>query len=87
MSESTVTTKSKNGQWVNHVEGAPQLSRSFRNKDEAVQAGRELAVERGLEHRIEESDPTGAITDPDPASQQQAESADPDPNAPFSEQS
>ncbi|WP_370567922.1 DUF2188 domain-containing protein [Leucobacter sp. L43] len=85
MSQLTVTTKSKNGQWVNEVEGAPHLSRSFRDKEEAVQAAREFAAAHDREHRIEESDPTGAITDPDPASSREAESADPNPQVPFSE--
>ncbi|SDQ09959.1 DUF2188 domain-containing protein [Leucobacter chromiiresistens] len=87
MSQSTVTTKSKNGQWVNEVADAPHLSRSYRDRDEAVQAGRELAAEHHLEHRIEESAPTGAITDPDPASQREAEFPSPDPQAPRSDQS
>ncbi|MEV8338274.1 DUF2188 domain-containing protein [Leucobacter sp. NPDC077196] len=86
MSKLTVTTKSKNGQWVNEVEGAPHLSRSFRDKEEAVQAGREFAAEHHREHRIEESEPTGAITDPDPASSRGAETADPNPPVPLSEQ-
>ncbi len=63
MTRNDVTTKSKNGQWVNEIEGSPELSRSYRSRDEAVQAGREYAAGHDSRHVIEESEPTGAITD------------------------
>ena len=63
MARYDVTTRSKRGQWVNEVEGAPELSRSFRSREEAVEEGRELAGSRGSRHLVEESEPTGAITD------------------------
>ncbi|WP_336660884.1 DUF2188 domain-containing protein [Leucobacter sp. USHLN153] len=85
MSEFDVTTKSKNGQWINKVEGAPELSRSYRDRDEAVDAGRLLAAELGGEHRVEESGLTGVITDPDPSSEPEPEPADPSAEAPFRE--
>jgi hypothetical protein len=56
-----VITKSKNGQWVNEVEGAPELSRSYTSRDEAIEEGEALASERGLKHVTEESEPTGTI--------------------------
>ena len=66
-----VQTLSKNGQWVNRVIGENELSESFTSKEEAVDAGRVLAAQLGTRHTVEETDPTGAITDPDPASDQE----------------
>ncbi len=63
MAKHDVTTKAKNGQWVNEVDGDPALSRSFRSRDEAVQAGREFTAERGTRHTVVHDEPTGAITD------------------------
>lgn len=63
MAIADVTTRSKNGQWVNHVEGEPELSRSFSSREEAVEAGRVLAEERGSQHRVLDAEPTGGITD------------------------
>ncbi len=67
MARFDVTTRSKNGQWVNEVEGAPHLSRSFRDKEEAVQAAREFTASRRTRHTLEETEPTGVITDPAPS--------------------
>ncbi|OIJ30754.1 MULTISPECIES: DUF2188 domain-containing protein [unclassified Microbacterium] len=63
MAITTIVTRSKNGQWVNEVEGAPELSRSYTSRDEAIEEGEALASERGARHEIEESEPTGTITD------------------------
>lgn len=63
MTRYDVTTRSKQGQWVNEVEGAPELSRSFRSREEAVQEGREFAAARDSRHVVEPSEPTGTITD------------------------
>jgi len=63
MAHGDITTRSKNGQWVNEVEDAPELSRSFRSRDEAVQAGREFAAAHEIRHVVEGSEPTGVITD------------------------
>ena len=63
MSDGDVETVSKRGQWVNRVVGEPERSQSFRSKQEAVDAGRELATTRGTRHRVIDSDETGAITD------------------------
>jgi hypothetical protein len=65
MTDGDVETMSKRGQWVNRVIGDPERSRSFRTKDEAIDAGRELAARLGTEHRVIESDGTGVITDED----------------------
>jgi hypothetical protein len=65
MTDGDVETMSKRGQWVNRVIGDPERSRSFRTKDEAIDAGRELAARLGTEHRVIESDETGVITDED----------------------
>ncbi|MBK4346928.1 DUF2188 domain-containing protein [Lacisediminihabitans changchengi] len=64
MADGDVETIDKNGQWVNRVIGAPELSESFSSKIEAIDAGRSLAEELGSTHTVRESDPTGVITDP-----------------------
>lgn len=58
-----VITRSNRGQWENHVEGHPELSRSFSSREEAVDAGARLAAARGFTHEIVPAEPTGAITD------------------------
>ncbi|WP_203581132.1 DUF2188 domain-containing protein [Microbacterium hibisci] len=58
-----VVTRSNRGQWENHVEGHPELSLSFSSKEEAADAGRGVADELGVDHVVEDADPTGAITD------------------------
>jgi hypothetical protein len=63
MGAERIVTRSKSGQWVNEVEGAPELSRSFSSRDEAIEEGEALAAERGAQHVVEESEPTGAIVD------------------------
>ncbi|MBO0980581.1 DUF2188 domain-containing protein [Microbacterium sp. SD291] len=63
MSERDVTTRNKNGQWVNEVEGYRELSRSFSSRDEAVEAGREFARQYGARHTVEEAAASGVITD------------------------
>ncbi|GAA4370669.1 DUF2188 domain-containing protein [Agromyces bauzanensis] len=63
MTDGDVVTVSKRGQWVNRVIGEPELSQSFRSKEEAIDAGRELAATRGTRHRVIESDETGVIID------------------------
>jgi Uncharacterized protein conserved in bacteria (DUF2188) len=68
MADNDVETRSNRGQWENHVEGSPELSKSYASRDEAVDAGRELAARLGSQHVVRESPPTGAITDEDPAS-------------------
>lgn len=63
MTVTRVVTRSKNGQWVNEVEGAPELARSFSSRDEAIEEGEALAAEHGARHDVEESEPTGTIVD------------------------
>lgn len=63
MTDGDVTTRSKNGQWINHIEGEPQNSRSFSSREEAVIAGASFASERGTRHVVEEAEPTGGIGD------------------------
>ncbi|WP_448002873.1 DUF2188 domain-containing protein [Agromyces bauzanensis] len=65
MTDGDVETVSKRGQWVNRVIGEPERSQSFRSKEEAIDAGRELAATLGTRHRVIESDETGVITDED----------------------
>jgi hypothetical protein len=68
LNDGDVETLSKRGQWVNRVIGGEELSESFATKEEAVHAGRTLATELGSNHVVRESEPTGVITDEDPAS-------------------
>ena len=63
-----IETIDNRGQWMNRVFGKPELSESFASREEAVEAGRALAQQLGHRHVVRESDPTGAITDPDEAS-------------------
>ena len=68
MTDGDVETISKRGQWVNRVVGEPERSQSYRTKEEAIDAGRELAALHGTEHRVIDADETGAITDEDAGS-------------------
>jgi uncharacterized protein DUF2188 len=63
MNDGDVITLSKRGQWVNRVVGGEELSESFRSRDEAVEAGRSLALQLGSQHVVVESEETGVITD------------------------
>ena len=63
MNEGDVITMSKRGQWVNRVVGGEELSESFRSREEAVDAGRSLALQLGSTHVVLESEETGVITD------------------------
>ena len=63
MNEGDVITMSKRGQWVNRVVGGEELSESFRSREEAVEAGRSLALQLGSTHVVVESEETGVITD------------------------
>ena len=65
MAVTAVVTRSKNGQWVNEAEGAPELSRSYASRDEAIEEGEALATEHGVRHTVEISEPTGTIVDQD----------------------
>ncbi|GGI44572.1 hypothetical protein BCL57_000528 [Agromyces flavus] len=67
MADGDVETISKRGQWVNRVVGEPERSQSYRTKEEAIDAGRELAALHGTAHRVIDADETGAITDEDEA--------------------
>lgn len=66
MQDGDVITVSKRGQWVNRVIGGEELSESFASRDEAVDAGRSLALQLGSQHVVVESEPTGVITDEQP---------------------
>lgn len=63
MPDLDVVTRNKQGQWVNEVEGARELSRSFSSREEAVEAGRQFADENGSSHSVEDAEPSGVITD------------------------
>ena len=63
MAHGDVDTIDKDGQWVNRVDGDPERSASFSSRDEAVEAGRELAAQLGSVHRVHDAPATGDITD------------------------
>jgi hypothetical protein len=68
MADGDVETRSNRGQWENRVEGKPESSQSFASREEAIDAGRQLASELGSQHVVRDAEPTGVVTDPDPAS-------------------
>ncbi len=51
-----VETYFEAGEWKNKVEGNDRASSTHGTKDEAVHKGREMAVERGVEHIIRNQD-------------------------------
>lgn len=63
MTERHVETISKRGQWVSRIPGESEHSQSYASRDEAVAAGRELAEELGIPHRVHDSEATGVATD------------------------
>jgi len=46
-----VHTVHKDGQWLNEI-GGQQVGETYATKEPAEAAGRELAIERGVEHHI-----------------------------------
>ncbi|WIX79226.1 DUF2188 domain-containing protein [Amycolatopsis carbonis] len=46
------------GQWKTKIEGNQQASHTHDTKEEAVAKGREMAIERGVEHFIRNMDGT-----------------------------
>lgn len=63
MATGDVTTRSKNGQWVNEIEGSREQSRSFSSREEAIAAGNEYAAAHRVRHDVHDSEPTGSIVD------------------------
>lgn len=62
MADSFVHTVHKNDNWVNEIEGdGGTLSTSHKTKEEAVTAGRQLAMGRETEHVIHNQD--GSISE------------------------
>ncbi|MGI9822812.1 DUF2188 domain-containing protein [Agromyces sp. Marseille-Q5079] len=66
MAEGDVETHSNRGQWENRVEGHPEDSQSYAERDEAIEAGRLYAEEHRTAHTVVDSEPSGVITDEDP---------------------
>jgi hypothetical protein len=56
MPQGDVETFHQDGQWRNRIEGDHVLEESFETKAEAVEAGRELARSRRVEHIIRNED-------------------------------
>ncbi len=63
MARGDVETIAKYGQWIDHVEGEEESSRSFSTKEEAIEEGARMAALRHSAHRVVDSPPTGAATD------------------------
>jgi len=63
MARGDVETVSKNGQWVNRVEGEAELSQGYASKEEAVEEGARLAAETGARHTVRDAPATGVVTD------------------------
>lgn len=53
-----IETYHENGQWKTKVEGSDRAAHTFDTKDDAVAKGREMAIERGVEHFIRNMDGT-----------------------------
>ncbi|MGB2922839.1 MAG: DUF2188 domain-containing protein [Mycobacterium sp.] len=49
-------TVKKNGRWINEVEGNSEASNAAPTKRQAQGLGREMAIDRGVEHFIHNED-------------------------------
>lgn len=58
MPKGDVETVYADGVWTNTVEGESDIGAYYQTKDRAVEAGRELAIERKVEHVIKNQDGT-----------------------------
>jgi hypothetical protein len=56
MADGDVHTTYDNGQWRNKVEGNSRASNTASTKAEAQATGRDMAIERGVEHIIHNQD-------------------------------
>ena len=56
MAEGDIHTSKQGDHWVNKVEGNQRASNSASTKAEAQAAGREMAIDRGVEHIIHNQD-------------------------------
>jgi|GEM_PF-1226716 len=63
MARGDVETISKNGQWVNRVEGEEELSQGYASKEEALEEGAKLAAQTGAQHTVRDAPATGVVTD------------------------
>lgn len=58
MAEGDIHTSKHGDRWVNKVEGNQRASNSAPTKADAQAAGREMAIDRGVEHVIHNQDGT-----------------------------
>lgn len=58
MAEGDVETYYEDGKWKNKVEGNQRASNSASTRSEAESTGRDMAIERGVEHVIKKKDGT-----------------------------
>jgi hypothetical protein len=56
MAEGDIHTRKQGDRWVNKAEGNQRASNSAPTKAEAQAAGREMAIDRGVEHVIHNQD-------------------------------
>lgn len=58
MAEGDIETYNQDGIWKNRVEGGQKASNTAETKAEAEAAGRQMAIDRGVEHVIKKLDGT-----------------------------
>ncbi|WP_445152213.1 DUF2188 domain-containing protein [Baekduia sp. Peel2402] len=56
MSNSNIHTVPHGDGWANRVEGSQRVSNTASTKAEAQAKGREMAIERGVEHLVHKTD-------------------------------
>lgn len=54
--ERALVTRPNRGQWENVVPDQPERSQSFGTREEAVEQGRAVAAELGLEHVVQDDE-------------------------------
>lgn len=58
MAKGDIHTSKQGDKWVNKVEGNQRVSNSATTKAEAQATGRDMAIDRGVEHLIHKQDGT-----------------------------
>lgn len=56
MPKGDVETVFADGAWTNHVEGESAIGASYQTKEHAIDAGRELARQRNVQHVIRDQE-------------------------------
>lgn len=74
MSRGDIDTYYEDGQWKNRPQGNERASSTFENKSEAQAKGRDMSIERGVEHFVRNMDGTIAQRNTYPRSRDPRES-------------